>query len=92
MKWFESEENNVEPRKNEEVKENSNEDFSCAFEKWEEKSTEKTEESEVYSEKEKLQEYKSLLLKYKEENEGGEQTDSTDDTESPKVKVLKMYK
>lgn len=33
MKWFESEENNVEPRKNEEVKENSNEDFSCAFEK-----------------------------------------------------------
>lgn len=91
MKWFESEENNVEPRKNEEVKENSNEDFSCAFEKWEEKSTEKTEESEVHSEKEKLQEYKSLLLKYKEENEGGEQTDSTDDTESPKVKVLKMY-
>ena len=57
-----------------------------------EKSTEKTEESEVHSEKEKLQEYKSLLLKYKEENEGGEQTDSTDDTESPKVKVLKMYK
>lgn len=92
MKWVESEENNVEPRKNEEVKENSNEDFFCAFEKWGEKSTEKTEKSEVHSEKEKLQEYKELLLKYKEENEGGEQTDSTDDTESPKVKVLKMYR
>lgn len=33
MKWFESEENNVEPRKNEEVKENSNEVSLAAFKK-----------------------------------------------------------
>jgi len=94
MRWHESEENNTESTKDDEVKEKSNEDFTCAFERWGEKTTEgteKSENSETQSEKEKLQEYKRLLQKYKDETEGGEQSESTDDTESPKVKVLRMY-
>lgn len=97
MRWHESEENNAESTKDEEVKEKSNEDFTRAFERWGEKTTEGTENSEnsenseTQSEKEKLQEYKRLLQKYKDETEGGEQSESTDDTESPKVKVLRMY-
>ena len=36
MRWHESEENNTESTKDEEVKEKSNEDFTCALERlWE---------------------------------------------------------
>ena len=45
MRWHESEENNTESTKDEEVKEKSNEDFTCAFERWGEKTTEGTEKS-----------------------------------------------